>query len=151
MKTGEIAEIAIWLNGEETEEHLRRWKEEEIPAIMKKTEDNYKVRLGPVRFFELQPGQDRVPPVPPSIQGLDVRLLIAEADVIARKKVSEAKAANTFVNDLTKSDLGRLRSITRRAHFKARGIRLTDKECDAVIDHLGIEIALRNLRGEAIN
>lgn len=151
MKAGEIAEISIWLSGEETEENLRKWKEEDVPKIMKHTEETYGVKLGPVKFTELLPGQEKVPPVPPFIKGINVRLLLAEADVFPRT-VYEAKAANTFVNDLTKKDLALLRRITRRAHFKAHpGDRLSDKQCDVIIDSLGIEVALRTLNGETIN
>lgn len=150
MKAGQVAEIAIWLNGAETDEHLRRWKEEEIPAIMQRTAENYGVSLGPVQFKELRPGQDRVPQVPNHIHGIDVRLLVAEAPVVP-KAVYAAKAATSFVNDLTKTDLAKLRNITRHAYFKKNKVRLGDKECDAVIDQLGVEVAMRDLRGETIN
>lgn len=142
MKPGETLESAIWLDGCETDMDLRRFKSDVIDAIDKACAENNLLRA-PVRFIEKKPGEDRVPPVPDHIQGLDVRLLVAEADITGYAPKPGARA---FVGDLDKKDLDQLRVMTRRAYEASNpGKTLNDYECDDVIEELGPDTALRTL------
>jgi hypothetical protein len=152
MKAGQVAEIAIWLTGEETPEQIARWKTEECDKIMRRTEQQYGVLIGPVTFMVKRPGEDRVPKVPDHVHGPDVRLLVGEALVFERVTYT-IRPATGFVHDLTKDDLEKLRRITRRAHRRAYpGDRLSDAQCDAIIESLGPDTAVKTLRdGAAVN
>lgn len=144
-QVGQLIEVAIWLNGQETEEDLRRWVEETIPSTFKAAEARDRIVLGSVRYTEKLPGQDRVPPVPRHISGPNVRLLVAEAVVLGKTKpVIEVG----FIGDLTDEDLQRLRRLTRRAHQRAHPDfpPLTDAQCDAVINMMGPQAAVATLR-----
>ncbi len=57
-------------------------------------------------------------------------------------------AGGSFVHELNPADLARLRDITRLAHAwrKPGERRLTDAECDAVIEEIGPDSALRTLK-----
>jgi hypothetical protein len=150
MKPGDCVETAIWLSGEETEEQILRWKREECPSSLQRLEREHAVTAGPLTFTVKSPGDDRVPAVPDHITGPDVRLLIAEAMLFPGKPRVESTPG--FVADLQHDDLMKLRQITKRAHFNYRGYHPTDADCDAIIESLGIEAAMRTLRdGAAIN
>lgn len=127
MKIGELAEYAIWIDGTETEAMLRQWKAD--CAYMMASSHEPKLTLGPVTFEIKRPGEDRVPPVPDRIKGPNVRLLVATAEVLG----FEALARQSFVDELDKRDLKRLRRATREAHGK----NLPDAVCDQIIDRLG--------------
>lgn len=146
-KPGDIAEVAVWLTGEETDAQLFHWKTVICEQVRRDTEEQDNVTLGPWTFTEKRPEEDRVPPVPDHIHGADVRMLVAEAKVgPGRPKILKESG---FVNDLTKDDLQKLRAITRRAHKKLHpGDRLSDRHCDQVIEALGPEAALKTLRGD---
>ncbi|MDJ0896924.1 MAG: hypothetical protein QNJ92_17400 [Alphaproteobacteria bacterium] len=143
MKIGDTIESAAWLTGEETAQDV----EQHRTLVREAMDDLCQVqgfRHGPVRFHELKPGDERVPEVPDHIQGLDVRLLVGEAEVTAKRVKLERRP---FIGELDRKDLERLRKITRRAHAKARpGETLTDLEVDDIIEQLGPEAALDTLR-----
>lgn len=150
MKPGEIVETSIWLSGAETQEMQSRFKQD-AENFLNELCDVAHVLHGPIRWTTLNPGDDRVPAVPDHIQGPDVRLLVAEADILANKPHLSARA-RSFIGDLDLIDLERLRSITRKAyanHFPGQS--LSDMECDDIIDELGPEAALETLRGETVH
>ena len=144
MKPGDMIEIAIWMTGAETAREIEHWKTVVCADIVSEAERNHNVEIGPLTFTEKRPGDDRVPSVPAQISGPDVRLLVAEAKVAAGRPVILRETG--FATDLDKKDLARLRQITRRAHAKAHpGDRLTDRNCDQIIESLGPETAVRTL------
>ena len=127
MKLGDLVECAIWLDGTETVEMLRQWKVD-CPYMMA-NEHEPKLRLGPLLFELKRPGEDRVPLVPDRLQGPDVRLLVATAEVIGFEVAKQA----SFLGELSEADLVRLRKATRRAH----GRNLPDSVCDQIIERIG--------------
>ena len=147
MKIGDTIEAAHWLTGEETvlEVEMHRARVREAMDVLCKQGG---FRHGPVRFMELQPDSEGVPEVPDHIQGMDVRLLVGECEIIAKRQQIEKRS---FLGELDRKDLDRLRRITRRAHAKYRPReRLTDLEVDDIIEQLGPEAALDTLR-KAVN
>lgn len=142
MKIGDVIETAIWLTGEENQEMRSRYERDVTEAIDCLCQEQHYLH-GPVRFTEKKPGQDRVPEVPDHIHGINVRLLVAEAEVIAP---APQTVQGSFTANLDKKDLDRLRTITRQIRLKLHKQRLTDEECDEVIEELGPEAALDTLR-----
>ena len=143
MRIGDTSETAVWLNGEETLEQMKHFK-----GMVKEYFDelgNMKgFYHGPIKWTEKFPGGERVPPVPDHIQGINVRLLVAEADVVA--EIPRA-ARCKFVNDLDKKDLKHLRDVTRKNYaMKHPGVMLTDLECDEIIEEIGPEVAMEEVR-----
>ncbi len=141
MKPGMVAENAIWLNGEETDEQLRLWKEVELPKNFGNIEKKFGIILGEIWFEEKLPGDERVPEVPDHIHGIDVRLLVASCIVLDYGKPPEP--ITSFLEDLAFEDLELLRGITRRKHQKSNPghKKLSDKRCDEVIEAVGPEAA----------
>ena len=148
MKPGDKVELAFWLSGEETESQLHHYKNVDVPAMMKMTEKVNDVVIGPLTFTTKLPGEERVPKVPDHIHGPDVRLLVCEAQVgIGKRQVVPSPG---FVFDLTKKDLERLRRITRKEHSVTHpGDRLSDANCDRVIEALGPDIIYKMLKNAA--
>ena len=147
MKPGEIVEVAIWLNGEETDEQIAHWKTVQVPALLEQTEKQFGVLIRNIEFSTKYPGEDRVPPVPDHISGINVRLLVCEAQVFSAPPKIEV--ASGFVHDLTKDDRNRLREITRRAYAKTHpGQWLNNKQVDSIINAMGPEAALKTLDGK---
>lgn len=147
MRAGDVAEIAIWLTGEETELQVGHWKTVVCAETATEAEKQHNVVLAPWTFEEKRPGEDRVPPVPDHIHGADVRLLVAYAKVYPAKPLVTKESG--FVHDLEKDDLAKLRKITRHAHAKAHpGDCLSDRHCDQIIEMLGPDAAVRTLRGD---
>lgn len=147
MKIGDTAECAIWLDGRETPEMVRQWRTDSV-FLMERSRGEV-LQLGPPRFAIKRPGDDRCPPVPSHISGPDVRLLVAEADVVGnRPKVARAG----FLGELDKRDLSRLRAVTRRSFAKQYPGRpmLSNEQCDAFIEHMG-PLAAANAAREAVD
>jgi hypothetical protein len=144
MRLGDVIESAIWLNGEETPEDRRRFESDVSQAITELCDDLGFLH-GPVTFIEKHPDDDRVPPVPDHVQGQRVRLLVAEAPIVALKP---EPTQDSFIANLDRTDLDRLRQMTREAHAKhiPGAKRLTDPEVDEVIEATGPEAALGALR-----
>jgi hypothetical protein len=144
MKPGQMVESAIWLSGEETEQMIQAWKDR-VRENTDQTAKNFNVEVGPFTWVIKYPGDDRVPPVPDHIKGIDVKLLVGEASVIAKKTVIHKQSG--FVYELTNEDRKLLHRITRKAFAKRQpGSKLSDQHCDAVIEQLGPEAALKTLR-----
>lgn len=137
MEIGEVIESAIWVTGDESQELRDRYKKDVTQAIADLCRE-HGMLYGPIQWIEKKPGDDRVPQVPDHIQGQRVRLLVAEATV-----VGQAPQTNTgsFIANLDRKDLLRLRVITRRKfpHY-------TDPQCDELIEELGPRAALETLR-----
>lgn len=143
MELGDVIESAIWLNGEETYEHRVRFERDVHHAIDRLCDKEGWLR-GPVKFVEKRPGEDRVPVVPDDIQGQRVRLLVGEAEIVGKKPET---SRGSFIVNLDRSDLVRLRKLTRDARRKAGcGREINDRECDEIIEHCGPEAALETLR-----
>lgn len=139
-------EVAIWLTGRETEQHMVQWRRD-CEAEIGRFGLEHGVMMSEGVYTEKRPGEDRVPQVPDHISGPDVRLLVCEARVL-RPETQIVKSTG-FVQDLDAKDLARLRQITRRAYAKTHPgqARLNDAECDAIIERVGPESALKTLRG----
>ncbi len=143
---GMPVEVSVWLTGRETPNQMQAWKKD-CEAEIGRFGLEHGVMMGEAVYTEKRPGEDRVPPVPDHISGPDVRLLVCEACVL-RPETKIVKATG-FVADLDAKDLARLRKITRRAYAKTHPGQapLNDAECDAVIERVGPESALKTLRG----
>lgn len=146
MSIGMPIEVAVWLTGRETEHQMQAWKKDCEAEIGRFGLENG-VMMSEAAYIEKRPGEDRVPPVPAHISGPDVRLLVCEATVL-RPETQIVKSTG-FVHDLDAKDLARLRKITRRAYAKTHPgqAALNDPECDAIIERVGPESALKTLRG----
>ena len=145
---GSYFETAMWLTGYETPEMLERFKRD-CQAAMDFRAEQDDIIMSPLVFTEKAPGSPRVPQVPAHISGPNVRLLVAEATVIAHRNVAIPRS---FVADLDRVDLMRLRERTRRAHRSGnpQAKRLTDDECDAIIEEIGPDSAANVVR-DAVN
>lgn len=146
---GETVETAIWLDGRETPA-LRARFEHDSALFLDEVCHLSNVQRGPVRWTVLRPGDDRVPDVPDHIQGPDVRLLVAEADILAATPHLSAQA-RSFIGDLDQPDLLRLREITRKSSARHYRRILSDLECDDIIDQVGLEAALDTLRDGTVH
>ena len=142
MKIGDEVENAIWLTGDEPEGMRKRYERDVIESIDFLCEDKGFYH-GPVIFSEKRPGEDKVPPVPDHIQGQRVRLLIAEA-TITEKRPETSKGS--FVANLDKKDLDKIRKMTREAYAKSYGTLIGNTKCDEIIEELGPESAVETLR-----
>ena len=154
MKPGETLEAAIWVDGRETEGQLAQHKAN-VLEIMSAEVQAAGYALSPLRWLVKRPGEHRVPDVPEGLEGPDIHLLVAEADVMTM-------AANNFLADLEPRDLQRLRYLTRHAYQRtwqqwvAEGLAkgpapiLTDRQCDTIISDHGPDAAVAALEiGEA--
>lgn len=145
MKPGDNVEIAIWLTGEEP-----LWQIEDFKLRTRVQTDNaarhYHVEVGPFDWKIKKPGEDRVPKVPDHISGIDVGLLVGEAKVIHDSRPMIYRESG-FVVDLPKAEREKLRRLTRRAHQRQYpGDRLNDRQCDAIIEFLGPDVAVQTLK-----
>lgn len=138
MKIGDVIEAAIWITGDENQSTRKRYEQDVCQAISDMSADA-RFEHGPVIFTEKRPGDDRVPPVPDHIHGSRVRLLVAESTVTG---IAVQTPKGSFVANLEKKDLLRLRLITRMAAKSE----LTDDECDKIIEEIGPEAAVDTLR-----
>jgi hypothetical protein len=142
MKIGDMIESAMWITGDEPQTLRRQYERDVNNAITSLCEENG-LEHGPVKFIEKHPSDDRVPDVPEHVQGSRVRLLVAETEIVGKRPLS---SAGSFVANLEKKDLNRLRAITRRKWAERHWIVLTDEQCDECIEELGPEAALDTLR-----
>ncbi len=145
MRPGERIEVAVWLSGTETEQQRSQW-EMFCDAKLRDTENANNVNIGPITWAVKRPGEEMVPVVPDHISGPDVQLLVGEAFVLSER--AAIVPATGFIYDLTAKDLGRLRQVTRLMHNNAypQLPLLTDAECDEIIERIGPDVALKNLR-----
>ena len=145
MKVGDLIESAIWITRDESPETRARYEQDVIRAIDDTCSEEGFER-GAVSFIEKLPGSDRVPEVPEHIQGSRVRLLVAEAQIISKRVIN---SKGSFISNLDKKDLLRLRQITRNQWLKQHpGQTLNDSECDQYIELYGPEAAIETLRNQ---
>jgi len=145
MRIGDVIESAIWITGDEAPALREQYKNDVCRAIDDLCAE-HGFEHGPVQFIEKLPGSNRVPPAPDHVQGSRVRLLVAEASLVG---VSVATSHGSFVANLEKKDLERLRTITRRAWAKTHPDDvLTDKQCDDYIEELGPDTAVDMIRAQ---
>lgn len=148
MKVGDIVETAIWVTGNE-EPAMREQFKKDVESALIEGNQAQGVTTGPIVWTEKLPGTPRVPPVPGHISGPCVRLLVAEAEVL-----EIAPEPGAFLAELEPRDLALLRRHTRAAYAQARARdpkrwrepRLTDAQCDTIINDIGPEAALLALR-----
>jgi len=127
----DTAEIAAWICDETNPAEIRFWKLETVPALFQESADGFGVRLGPIRFYELEPGSGRAGHPPKGFQGTRVRLLVAECKIIGLKPVVQD---NSFIADLGFKDLQTLRKITKQAALPNL---ISDAEADRIIERYG--------------
>jgi len=142
MEIGEVIINSIWMTGDEPEGMKERYKKD----ILKSFDDLCKEQgfvHGPITMYEKRPG-DGIVPVPDHIQGSRVRLLILEAELV--EKLVVQSEPTSFVSTLERSDLVKLRKITRDRAAKDLKRIISNKECDEVIEELGPDAALATLR-----
>lgn len=143
LTPGEVIESAIWITGDESQELRKRYEADVTQAIGDLCRE-HGVMHGPIQWLEKRPGSDRVPEVPDHVQGSRVRLLVAEAMIT---EVVPRSSQGSFIANLEKKDLVRLRYLTRRASKQT----LSDKQCDAIIESYGPEAAIDTLRGKTVH
>jgi hypothetical protein len=143
VKPGDTVETAMWLDGTEPPELLARYRQDVLNAMLELARSQ-NLALTPIRWTEKRPGEDRMPEVPDHIQGPSVRLLVAEADVLA---CLENYDVGNFLAELEPRDLMRLHRVTRKAYAKQfpGRVRLTDRQCNTLINDLGPDAALASL------
>lgn len=142
MKLGDQIESAIWVDGTETQEQVQE-HHAHIAAQIALLCYEQGWECGPTTFEEKKPGNEHVPQVPDHISGPEVQLLVATAEVVGRRVETSPES---FVSNLDRKDLVRLRKITRVAAATYDGRLLSDHECDDIIEELGPEVALDQLR-----
>ena len=145
IKPGEVLQVAIWLNGIETQK-MKDQFQKDIREGLAATN----LITGPVIMTELKPGDEHVPLVPDYIQGPNVRLLVGESvviDYVPEEPDYEAGEGN-FVGDLEPDDLERLRAILRRVYqsYNPGKPELSTERCDEYINRNGPDAALEALR-----
>lgn len=145
--TTEFIESAVWITGEESPSIRARYEQDVRQAVEDLCEEEG-IEAGLVIFTEKRPGDDRVPSVPDHVQGSRVRLLVGEAQILGSRV---ATSEGSFVSNLEKKDLVRLRAITRNGYLKQHpGYVLTDDECDQYIEQYGPEAAIETLRNHTL-
>ena len=142
MKLGDVVENAIWVTGDEPEGMKDKYKKDAIETIEELCK-TYGFIHGEIVFSEKRPNEDRVPEVPDHIQGSCVRLLVLEATLV--KKTLQT-TEDSFVNNLERKDLVKLRKITRDVVKKHYHRMINNEECDDIIESLGADAALEAMR-----
>src|SRR5688500_4484875 len=146
INIGDQVESAVWITGDE-DQRIRQQYEQDVRKAIDDLCQMHGFDHGPVTFVEMFPGSDRAPPVPDHIQGSRVRLLIAQSEVVGVRMLS---SKGSFIANLDKKDLQRLRTITRRTWAKnnPNALLLSNKQCDDYIEQLGPETAVEMIRAQ---
>ena len=153
MKSGDMLEVGMWLAGSETADEINHYIDELAREALRQGAAENGFDIAPELIVEFKaPNEDRVPEVPDGVQGPKVTFLIVEAQVI--DSILSAKPPSLFtVEQCGPDDLRQLRNIMRRAyreHMPVQMPRLSDRQCDTLINNLGPESAELALRqGEA--
>lgn len=142
MKIGDEVENAIWITGDEPEEMRKQYERDVIQSIDDLCSSEGFTH-GPVTFIEKRPEEDKVPEVPDHIHGQRVRLLVAEATVLHKVIFI---TGGSFIANLDKQDLKKLRQITRKAYAKYHGTLIGNIKCDEIIEALGPDAAVETLK-----
>ena len=150
-ESGNEVEFAIWYDAGEHLDPINSCSES-IKDALDAVCATKNVGHGEISYEILKPGDDRVPLVPrwlEIITGAIPRLLLATT-----KTTSSLHHGPTgIIGDLDKKDIVRLRVITRRAHRMAhpKTTPLTNQECDRIIDQVGIEVVMDQLRSSVVH
>ena len=143
MKVDDFIESAIWITGDESPLTRKRYEQDVNQAISDMCAEQG-FEHGAVTFIEKRPGDDCVPTVPDHVQGSRVRLLVGEAQILGKRVIT---SKGSFIANLDKKDLVRLRQITRNEWLQQHpDYVLTDSECDKYIERYGPEAATETLR-----
>ena len=142
MKLGEVIINSIWMTGDEPEGMKERYKKDILESFDILCRQEGFVH-GPITMYEKRPG-DGIVPVPDHIQGSKVRLLILEATLVDKLVVQSEPTS--FVSNLDRADLVKLRKITRDTAAKEFKRIISNEECDELIEELGPDVALDTLR-----
>ncbi len=152
----EELEVAIWYDANEYVDPIKSCSgsiKDMIGIMCAGTKDTH----GNIDYKILKPGDDRVPSVPrwlEKVKGATPRLLVATTKTQLMGSVSSAnQELPSIIGDLDKKDMIRLRFMTRKAHHKAypNDAPLTDHECDQIVDKLGLEIVMEQLRSSVVH
>jgi len=113
----------------------------------------HSVVCGGTEYEVLKPGDDRVPRVPKWLEKIDgsiPRLLVARTRIIATASVQNSIG---IIGDLDHKDVMRLRALTRMKYQQLNpgSGKLTDQQCDEIIDTLGLEVVLEQLGSGSIH
>ncbi len=149
----EELEVAIWYDANEYVDPIKSCSEsirDMIDIMCAGTKDTH----GDIDYKILKPGDDRVPSVPrwlAKVKNATPRLLVATTKT--RLMSSVRQEIPSITGDLDKKDIARLRLITQKAHHKScpDDSPLTNYECDQIIDKLGIEIVMDQLRSSVVH
>ena len=146
MRPGDALEFSVWYNAAKILDPEFRFGDQ-CREPMENICASAGLKCGPVSFTVLKPGDDRVPPVPKwleNVRGVLPRLLVGTATA----EFPSSTESPGLVQDLDKSDLEKLRAITRRKHqeFFPGSPPFRDYECDTMINAMGMEVVLQTLR-----
>lgn len=173
LRPGDCIDAAFWMAGEETSEHLRQFIHDIELAIGAKAKAAG-VITGPVKMTVKLPGEPRVPDTPKWLEQkcasigrrlLEITLkpgetktftapvlLVAEATVMGQ---APDYAKRTFVGDLSRKDLERLRKVTKAKVLRTQRRQISDFEADDIIEQIGPDAAygavLDQLKAGAVN
>ncbi len=144
LRPGEILQTGIWLTGMEAEGMAERFALD-MRANLDSMATAEGVVIGTLQMTYMQPGEDRVPPVPDHVHGPNVQFLVGEAKVVDHLTVAND---SSFVADLEPKDLERLVTILRRVHqsYNPGKPELALEKCHEYINQNGPDAALAALR-----
>ena len=97
MQLGEVAEIAMWADGRETTDDLKKFSMD-IKFGIERLGDKEGLIFSPIRVNELRPGEGRSPKVPKHISGPNVRLIVGEATVMGFRAKGSLKLLRDSVH-----------------------------------------------------
>jgi hypothetical protein len=139
MKIGDTAQFGFWVSDDMPAEDIHDYKQRAQDSL--NASAAYQgVKLGKFHWRTLRPNEEDAGTPPEEVTGINVRMLVVEADVTA---IIQAKQQNNFVSDLGFKDLQRLREITREQYAKANNVPknyLQDSACDEVLNELGPDV-----------
>lgn len=148
MKVDDLIESAVWITGDESPATRERYEQDVRDAVGQLCSEEG-LEHGTVVFLEKRPGDDRVPQVPDHILGSRVRLLVGEAQILGHRVID---SNGSFIANLDKKDLNRLRQITRNQYIKKNLCHhLSDSDCDKYIELYGPEAAIETLRKQNLH
>ena len=151
MKVGDVVENSVWLTGAETQAEIDRYVADVEQSIVDAANEQRAI-MAPPEWSIKRPGDDHVPKVPDHIAGPDVRLLVVEARIVARMP-DRPMPTRGLAGDFDKPDLAAMRAATRQGYAKSRpgALPLTDDQCDVIINELGEETVLDELRRSRVH
>lgn len=152
METDPEIELAIWYNAADLLDPIGAFGasvEEALVQICHRKN----VVCGKISYEILRPGDDRVPPVPrwlEQIENVAPRLLFARTRGVVSSFVRRSLG---LVDDLDEKDKIRLRVLTRNKHQQMHPdlLLLTDQQCDVLINQLGMEVIIEQLRSSIVH